>query len=227
MHKGTGFKKIPVLKIFLYFSIFLLISNTIIAQTNYYVSSQGNDSNSGTSESSSWKTIAKVSSSSFNLGDFVNFKSGQRFSDDVLDCKYGVTYTTYGGSDQAVIGDSLGNTSSSTTIQINSLNVTLNNLKIYGYSYSSHIISYSTGSLTIKNCEIVGGKYAHSQVTTAIYQVNSTDANGLNLIFTHNKIHGVNGCIYLAHPHNVDISYNDMYDLWRAGGVKEIMVVLQ
>ena len=220
MYKMGRFKSIPVRGILLYFLI-LMLSNQANAQITYYVSNQGNDSNTGTSESSSWKTIGKVSSINFIPGDIVNFKSGQKFSDDVLDCKNGVTYKTYGGTDQAIIGDSLGSTSSLTTIQINSLNVTLNNLKIYGYSYSPHIISYGAGSLTIENCEIVGGRYAHSRGTVGIYQTNSTDANGLNLTFTHNKIHGVNVGIYLAHPHNVDISYNDMYDLWRTGGTRD------
>ena len=77
------------------------------AQEIYYVSSQGDDSKPGNSESSAWRTIAKVSSMSFNPGDIVSFKSGQKFNDAVLNCKQGVTYNTYGGSEKAIIGDSL------------------------------------------------------------------------------------------------------------------------
>jgi parallel beta-helix repeat protein len=44
---------------------------------NYYVNSlSGSDSNSGTSESSSWKTLAKVNSFTFKPGDQILFKRG-------------------------------------------------------------------------------------------------------------------------------------------------------
>ena len=47
-----------------------------------------------------------------------------------------------------------------------------------------------------------------------VYQVNATPANGQNLTFTNNKIHSVGLGFWLAMPYNVDIGYNEMYDLW-------------
>ena len=59
-------------------SIIILYSVSAGA-TVYYVSNNGNDSNSGTSTSKSWKTLAKVNSFSFKPGDQVLFKKGDEW----------------------------------------------------------------------------------------------------------------------------------------------------
>ena len=109
MRGSASLQAIRVTAIFLIVFMLLLIPNSGYAQTIYYVSSQGDDTNPGTTESSSWKTITKVNSRSFSAGDFVNFKGGQRFADAVLLTKSGVTYTSY-GTGQAIIGDSVSTT---------------------------------------------------------------------------------------------------------------------
>ena len=48
--------------------------------TIYYVSPSGDDSNSGTSTSSPWKTVAKVNASRFQAGESVLFEGGQTFA---------------------------------------------------------------------------------------------------------------------------------------------------
>ncbi|HZY61871.1 MAG TPA: hypothetical protein VFE38_05035 [Edaphobacter sp.] len=55
-------------------------SITMPDQTSYYVSSTGNDSNSGTSPSSPWQTIGKVNTFVFPEGAIVNFEGGQVFT---------------------------------------------------------------------------------------------------------------------------------------------------
>ncbi|MFC7619352.1 right-handed parallel beta-helix repeat-containing protein [Microlunatus sp. GCM10028923] len=50
------------------------------AATTYYVSPTGNDSNSGTSSSQPWKTIAKVNGSVFGAGSTVSFQGGASFA---------------------------------------------------------------------------------------------------------------------------------------------------
>jgi hypothetical protein len=50
------------------------------SSTTYYVSLSGSDSNSGTSESSPWKTIGKVNATTLVPGDTVLFQGGQVFS---------------------------------------------------------------------------------------------------------------------------------------------------
>ena len=79
--------------------------------------------------------LLRLNALSLLPGDSVGFKSGQKFTDDILNCKKGVTYITYGiGSTKAIIGDSLSNlVEKTTTIQIDVEDVTLNNLKVYGF----------------------------------------------------------------------------------------------
>lgn len=86
--------------IFLSF-IFLI---TLFPQTTYYVSSsQGNDSNSGTSENSPWKTITKVNSSNFNPGDNILFKRGDKWAGSELVIK------NSGNSENRIIFSAYGN----------------------------------------------------------------------------------------------------------------------
>lgn len=49
--------------------------------TNYYISSDGNDANSGTSQAQAWKTIARMTQSIFSLqpGDQILFKRGATY----------------------------------------------------------------------------------------------------------------------------------------------------
>jgi hypothetical protein len=57
-----------------------------ITGTTYYVSPSGSDSNSGTSPSQPWRTVARVNRASVNLkpGDGVLFQGGATFSDTTL-----------------------------------------------------------------------------------------------------------------------------------------------
>src|SRR3989304_4873041 len=57
------------------FLLFVFFTN-LFPQTYYVSSSNGNDNNNGLSESSPWKTIAKVNSISFNPGNQILFKRG-------------------------------------------------------------------------------------------------------------------------------------------------------
>ena len=54
--------------------VVLTLCQTGLATTYYVDSNNGNDSNTGTSETTSWKTIAKVNSSLFQSGDFILFQ---------------------------------------------------------------------------------------------------------------------------------------------------------
>lgn len=55
-----------------------------ISGTTYYVSPTGSDSNSGTSPSQAWRTVARVNAAQLKPGDGVLFAGGQTFSDDTL-----------------------------------------------------------------------------------------------------------------------------------------------
>ena len=67
--------------------------------TVYYVSNSGSDSNNGTSPSTAWATLDKVSSANLPYGSYVCFERGGIFRGK-LTAKSGVTYTAYGTGDK-------------------------------------------------------------------------------------------------------------------------------
>ena len=91
--------------------IFLLFS-TIASATTYYVSSVGSDAANGLSESTPWKSIAKVNTvfSSCNAGDKILFRRGDTFYGTIMITKSGlagspITIGAYGtGEDPVVTG---------------------------------------------------------------------------------------------------------------------------
>ncbi|NUM31001.1 MAG: T9SS type A sorting domain-containing protein [Bacteroidetes bacterium] len=56
------------------FLIYPLLVMSVYAQTNYYISPQGNDNNHGTSTSKAWQTLTKLSSQTFAAGDSIFFE---------------------------------------------------------------------------------------------------------------------------------------------------------
>ncbi|MBO4431944.1 MAG: hypothetical protein J5852_00270, partial [Clostridia bacterium] len=140
--------------------------------TVYYVDSEnGNDSNSGTSSSSAWKTLDKVNSTSMSSGSAVLFKCGGVWraktnecttsdpNKGVLRCKNGVTYGSYGSGNKPIIVGSYYNyksrtwTSAGTNIWKTSINLSGNyhgnDVGIIVYNYGSLI-----GKMTLKKADL-------------------------------------------------------------------------
>lgn len=65
--------------VFLLLLVSLIIISVVQAETYYVSDSQGDDSNTGLSESNPWKTIDKVNTEKFHAGDNVLFKKGDTF----------------------------------------------------------------------------------------------------------------------------------------------------
>src|SRR5258708_34855962 len=86
-------------------SLLLLLSLIIIHNTvngkNYYISSSGNDMNSGLSDTAAWKTINKLNSSfsNFVAGDSILFNRGDEFYGTIAILKSGSS------SNSIVLGD--------------------------------------------------------------------------------------------------------------------------
>ena len=72
-----------------FFIFALLLSSFYLtsAQTYYVSSSQGNDSNTGTSENSPYKSISKVNTLNLNPGDKILFKRGDVWQGEILNVK--------------------------------------------------------------------------------------------------------------------------------------------
>jgi len=79
-----------------------------VKATNYYVSTSGNDLNSGTSESLPWNSLAKVNSFTFLPGDQILFKRGDEWQGTINVNSSGtsgspITYGAYGTGGNPVI----------------------------------------------------------------------------------------------------------------------------
>lgn len=157
--------------------------------TTYYVSSEnGNDSAyTGTSRSQPWKTLEKVSATTFGPGDKILFKSGNAWTGQLVLNGSGVSGSpiiidTFDlGDKPAIDGNGITGTTFSNAVGVVSCNNIsyweINNLDLtnkYGTAtYSSGIIAKSSGSthrhLYIKNCSIhnitIGGEIFASSAT--------------------------------------------------------------
>ena len=89
----------------------LLLSFSLCAQNQYYLSSStGNDNNNG-SQTQPWKTLSKLSNTSLGPGDKVYFKKGDTFRGHYVVNGSGtegnpITFTTYGSGNQPILSGS-------------------------------------------------------------------------------------------------------------------------
>ena len=98
--------KTNLLKCFIPF-IFISFTFNSVA-TNYYISSSGSDSNSGTSENSAWKSLGKISNTILFPGDQVLFRRGDTFYGKLLVRGSGnsdspILFSSYGDGDMPII----------------------------------------------------------------------------------------------------------------------------
>lgn len=190
--------------------LFILFIVSVFPQKKHFVTKDG---------TGNFSSIEKVNTGSIKSGDIVAFKSGERFTDAILKCMEGVTYTSFGDG-QAIIGDSTYTMNDEATIQIDNKDVALKNLKIYGYKNASNVIVYSKGNLSIEDCEIVGGQNSHKYWSSGVYQ-SSKSASNVRIL--RNKVHGFGkAAVSWSRPRNYEVGYNEMYDLWREEGTMDL-----
>jgi parallel beta-helix repeat protein len=96
-------KKAQQCLLLLTFVVFAFTANA----TTYYISNDGNDSNSGTDASSAWQTINRLNSASLSPGDNVLFRRGDTFYGSIVASTSGggspITYGAYGSGNKPVI----------------------------------------------------------------------------------------------------------------------------
>ena len=93
-------------KIFL--TILMTVCTSICSAKIYYVSNNGNDSNTGLSNTLPWKTLSKVNSTDFNPGDQILFLCGNTFYGSLVINQSGtsgnpITFSSYGTGTNPVI----------------------------------------------------------------------------------------------------------------------------
>ena len=97
------------MKLLLLLTFFFLC--TSVSATDYYISASGNDTNTGLSTSTPWKTIAKVNSSNFLAGDRILFHCGDIWRETLTILSSGsagspITFGAYGSGANPVIDGS-------------------------------------------------------------------------------------------------------------------------
>lgn len=82
-----------------------IISFSYFQNASYYVSTQGDDNNSGTSESSPWKSIAKINASMSALqeGDSILFRRGEIFYGSLLITQSNLYVGGYGEGENPIL----------------------------------------------------------------------------------------------------------------------------
>lgn len=138
------------------FATFFLFSSQTVCATTYYVSSAGNDSNSGTTESSPWKTLSKVNNSQFNPGDQILFKAGDVWTENKLslpssgDSSQDIFIGRYGSG----VNPAINSTNQYEAILIrNKSHLTIDGLDIIKAGSDGYAI-YNSNFLTIRNVKV-------------------------------------------------------------------------
>jgi parallel beta-helix repeat protein len=148
---------------------FLLISIQLIAQTTYYVSnSQGNDSNNGTSQSSPWKTLSKVTNAALNPGDQILFRRGDIWSGDRLTVSRSgnqsspIIFKTYDSGNKPVINGNNAFNDFIIRIQSNRQYIVFEDIEFIGLNYA--ISSSFPGTVKLEqranNISFIGCKFS-------------------------------------------------------------------
>ena len=159
-----------------FFLLFFIVFSFSAKATTYYVSSSGNDGNSGTSSSSPWQTISKVNSfKNFSPGDNILFNRGNTFYGSITISNSGasgnpITFGAYGSGSNPIItgftnvtswtnlGGNIWESSNSVSslsycnmVVINGVNTPMGRYPNSGYlTYQSHVgnTSITSSSLT-------------------------------------------------------------------------------
>lgn len=96
--------------LFLVFTFFFIVP---AFSTDYFVSNNGNDSNSGTSPEQAWETLDKVNQFQFSAGDNIYFQRGDSWRGTLLITSSGtdgnpITYSAYAeGEDPVIYGSEI------------------------------------------------------------------------------------------------------------------------
>ena len=113
MKPTIKFQSIKQIKLFFVLTLFAVLSfltmfSSSWAATYYVDATNGNDSNDGLALSTAWKTIAKVNASNFQPGDFILFKRGEIWREQLTVPSSGtsghpITFGAYGTGNNPVI----------------------------------------------------------------------------------------------------------------------------
>lgn len=182
------------------------------ATGTYYVSATGNDSNSGLSPSSAWKTIGKVNSFTFPQGSLIYFEGGQTFtgclvfdSGNVPVSAASTPFRVYSsGSGQATIKSNCAGTySAAVTVdavngfQLNNVTLVNGGTTAAGVLLENQKSATPTQTLTVSNSSISGftspsgsSSAFGGEIQVLGYAVNGNNGPMNDVRIVGNKLHG-------------------------------------
>jgi hypothetical protein len=149
---------------FILSSIAILASVSPASAANYYVDSVGgNDSNSGTTLTTPWRTLTPVANRTFSPGDTINLKRGSLWSGGLTIPNSGtsanpITYIAYGTGNAPIIEKNIGD-SWSNCITINGDYVVVDGIKLQNTHDAGIYISYGADHNTIRNVEVTNAGF--------------------------------------------------------------------
>lgn len=184
--------------------------SVIVTATTYYVSPSGNDSNNGTSQSSPWKTIAKINTGTYHPGDAVLLQGGQSFSGCLSFSGSNVTSTStsgtpfivgsYGSGNFTLAANCAGSQAAAVNV-VSVNNLTLQDCTLTGNTggaqygvWIHNASSTQVGNVTVQRCDISGFYTATASDYGAEIFVTGTGGAGLNHVtLLNNTLHGASG----------------------------------
>ena len=164
--------------------------------TTYYISSTGNDNNTGTSQSAAWATVSKVNDMSFAPGDTVQFEGGKTFkgplqldSNDKGTAASRLVITSYGAGRATIDGGSMHAIDCNGTNYLTIQNINVKGLGIKtGQQFGGIGVKVDGSSfLIIDNVEASGFRWAGVEIN------NCSDARITNVYAHDNGYAGIRG----------------------------------
>ena len=158
------------------FSVFVM-SSAGWAATYYVDATKGNDTNSGLSPGEAWKSIARVNNSVFKPADYVLFKRGQVWREELIVSSSGsdgqpITFAAYGNGVMPRISGEGPTSTRMYCIKVNGKNyVSIDNLHTERASgdYAENIYIIGSSHITVQNCESEYGGHSGIKILDSPY----------------------------------------------------------
>jgi len=182
----------------------LLVNLT--AQTTYYVDAiSGNNSNNGTSTSTAWKTLSKLSSSTFSPGSIIKFKAGQTFTGTLVITSSGtpanpILYEMYGTGALPIL-DGLG--SHYTVYSINKEYLEFKNIQFTNHRSGTIMSTDRFNALLFKSDDFGTVNHLHFDNIT-VFDVNSS----IDESVSDTRYYG--GILFYAKGDSLKSNFNDI-----------------
>lgn len=169
--------------------------------TNYYVASNGNNSNNGTRTATPWLTIAKVNGSTFSAGDTISLRCGDLWNENLTVPSGGssgnpITIGNYTLTTCPALPSLVGDATNPVITDTRNF-VTIQDIKVSGGgTFGVSIQADSIHDVTVQRMEITTSQGA-GLLLANVFNQTTTAATGLNALNNYIHDNGGHGIQYL------------------------------